>query len=174
MSSNWASIFKTGNETDHETLNTFRQFHCADCLNSFQEKKQNFKESTCTSSNSRMNTPPPPLLPITEDTMQGLYHYFGQPNIQPQITNNLRLLSNTNNNASAVNGSNMSTDQLNLDSDSSLGSIFPSSNPAQRVFEQTSIMRNYETKSGDDNLQHTSIQEKKHCKIYFKHNFLVG
>ena len=49
-----------------------------------------------------MNTPPPPLLPITEDTINGLYHYFGQPNNQPS---HLKLLCNVNTNNGAANAS---------------------------------------------------------------------
>ena len=98
MSSSWTNIFKTGNDTDSETLDNFRQFHCADCLKSFQQQQQqqqqnpNINASTkCNRAN--MNTPPPPLQPITDEAMNGLYHYFGQPNTQPTLTS-LRLITN--------------------------------------------------------------------------------
>jgi hypothetical protein len=175
LSSNWTNIFKTGNDTDHETLNTFRQFHCADCLHSFQEKKSQQQQPQQQSSNdkqtneninSRMNTPPPPLLPITEDTINGLYHYFGQPNNQLQLTTNLRLLSNGNS-SPVVSGANSSaktnlltdftSDQLNLDSDSSLGSTLFSSTNQQETFS-----RNMNT---SDFPNHGSIQEKKQCNF---------
>ena len=95
MSSSWTNIFKTGNDTDQETLDNFREFHCADCLKSFQQQ-QNEPSNKCNKPNrSKMNTPPPPLQPITDEAMNGLYHYFGQPSTQPTLTS-LRLITNNN------------------------------------------------------------------------------
>ena len=114
MSSTWTNIFKTGNDTDQDYLNLFRQFHCADCLKSFQKqqtdkqisdylpknselpiKKPSSHQSLKSTVNNKkqtkkerlqMNTPPPPLLPITDEARNGLYHYFGQQNQQYQAT----------------------------------------------------------------------------------------
>ncbi len=97
MSSNWTRIFKTGNNTHPDTLDLFRQFHCADCLKSFQQSHSNLAAIGDNSSSSssynnkenivrsnscraRMNTPPPPLAPLVDEAMNGLYHYFGNPN----------------------------------------------------------------------------------------------
>ena len=52
MSSSWTNIFKTGNDTDQESLNLFRQFHCADCLKSFQQKQKNPLQADTTNTNS--------------------------------------------------------------------------------------------------------------------------
>ena len=166
MSSNWTNIFKTGNDTDHETLNTFRQFHCADCLHSFQEKKtqqtnNNNDRQTNENSLRRMNTPPPPLLPVSEDTINGLYHYFGQP----QLTTNLRILSNGNaSNAIAgkSNPTDFNSDQLNLDSDSSLSSTLFTSLAVNQQQEKLNINFNSSEFSNQ-----TTIQDKKQCIYLF-------
>lgn len=115
LSSTWTNIFKTGNDTEQEYLNLFRQFHCADCLNSFRKqqadkqisdnlpknsellKNKSGHQSLKSTANSKkqnkigserlqMNTPPPPLLPITDEARNGLFHYFGQQNQQYQVT----------------------------------------------------------------------------------------
>ena len=80
LSTSWNSIYSTGNDTEPKLLDLFRQFHCADCLKSFQEQQQN---------RVKMNTPPPPLQPISEDATNGLFNYFG-PSTN-QIPTNIRL-----------------------------------------------------------------------------------
>jgi len=83
LSSSWIEIFEKGNENNPEHLNTFRHFHCADCLKSFQEQREkdkNLQIQTYLSNNrSQMNTPPAALQPLAGDALNGLYHYFGQP-----------------------------------------------------------------------------------------------
>ncbi|RNA01158.1 MKL myocardin 2 isoform X1 [Brachionus plicatilis] len=81
LSTNWNSILSSGNDTDPKVLEKFRQFHCADCLKSFQDQQHH---------RVNMNTPPPPLQPIYEDTINGLSDYFGPGSGQAP---NLRLLS---------------------------------------------------------------------------------
>ena len=110
LSSSWTNIFKTGNDTDQESLQLFRQFHCADCLKSFQQQQQQQqqlqqqadkinKTNTQPAARERikeigagavpnrlqMNTPPPPLQPIIDEAKNGLYHYFGQQNSQTSV-----------------------------------------------------------------------------------------
>ena len=112
LSSSWTNIFKTGNDTDQESLQLFRQFHCADCLKSFQQQQQQQqqqqlqqqadkinKTNTQPAARERtkeigagavpnrlqMNTPPPPLQPIIDEAKKGLYHYFGQQNSQTSV-----------------------------------------------------------------------------------------
>lgn len=77
LSASWNSIYSKGNDSEPKLLDLFRQFHCADCLKSFQEQQQN---------RAKMNTPPPPLQPISEDATNGLYNYFGpSTNQMPNI-----------------------------------------------------------------------------------------
>lgn len=105
MSSSWTDIYKSGNDTDPEVLNLFRQFHCADCLKLFQQTN---KEQT---ERIKMNTPPVPLQPLADDALNGLYHYFGQGTTNQIST--LRLMpvnSNTTNN----NNNNQSQNNLNI------------------------------------------------------------
>lgn len=87
MSSSWIEIFEKGNENNPEHLNTFRHFHCADCLKSFQEQKEKDKslqiQTYLSNNRSQMNTPPPALQPLAVDALNGLHHYFGQ---QPATT----------------------------------------------------------------------------------------
>ena len=106
LSSSWTNIFKTGNDTDQESLQLFRQFHCADCLKSFQQQQQQQQADKISKSNTQpaarertketgaaaavhnrlqMNTPPPPLQPIIDEAKNGLYHYFGQQNSQTSV-----------------------------------------------------------------------------------------
>jgi hypothetical protein len=90
LSSSWTNIFKTGNDTDQESLQLFRQFHCADCLKSFQQQQQRQLQQQADKINKtntqpaaiertketgagavpnrlQMNTPPPPLQPIIDE-----------------------------------------------------------------------------------------------------------
>lgn len=102
LSSNWTKIFRTGNETHPDTLNLFRQYHCADCLKSFQSTESSNKDSTTSSSSnnkenllavlnrSNMNTPPAPLQPLVEETFVGYNYYFGQ---QPVTTTTTTLVA---------------------------------------------------------------------------------
>jgi hypothetical protein len=100
-----------------------------------------------------MNTPPPPLLPLTEDTMNGLYHYFGQPNTQlPQLTNNLRnVISNDDSSMSSIfSGSNTHVNNT--------------SNATNATARQTGVLGNFIMNPAEDfnnNGRETSIQEKK-------------
>ncbi len=101
LSSSWIEIFEKGNENDPEHLNTFRHFHCADCLKSFQEQREKQKnlniQTYISNSRSQMNTPPPALQPLAGDALNGLYHYFGQP---PATTATYQLSAMLNNTAS--------------------------------------------------------------------------
>jgi hypothetical protein len=141
-------------------------------LHSFQEKKNqqtnnnynNNDKQTNENNLSRMNTPPPPLLPVSEDTLNGLYHYFGQP----QLTTNLRILSNGNTSSSTTNASagksnatDFNSDQLNLDSDSSLSStLFTSS----AVNQQEKININFNPSEFSNQ---GTIQDKKQCIFFY-------
>lgn len=147
LSSSWTNIFKTGNDTDQDSLDLFRQFHCADCLKSFQQQQQqadkqnSIKKDSSTNSkhNStpsnhqaqknytknntkakkdrlQMNTPPPPLQPITDEAKNGLYHYFGQQNQQYPVQHSLPLSNSFSNVNHFVNMSvnQNSSDELKL------------------------------------------------------------
>jgi hypothetical protein len=96
LTSSWTEIFRTGNDTDKEKLSLFRQYHCAECLKAYhknqtksnceQQQQQQQQQSVemqrdaelaTLRAQMQMNTPPPPLQPINDDTMNGLIHYFG-------------------------------------------------------------------------------------------------
>jgi hypothetical protein len=111
LSDSWQKIYKTGNETNQEHLDLFRQFHCADCLKSFQQIEDNNKFLTSENHNknsysniskenslllkimndnrAKMNsTPPAQLQPLCDDAMTGLINYFGPLNNGPTLINN--------------------------------------------------------------------------------------
>jgi hypothetical protein len=64
LSSSWANIFKTGNDTDKDSLNLFRQFHCADCLKAFHQQQQADKKNN-NSSIKTTNTGQPGIQLLT-------------------------------------------------------------------------------------------------------------
>lgn len=108
-------MFSKGNESDQKKLDLFRQYHCSDCLKSFQHSHHHHhyhqqqqhhhynhrqeaatanSQSSSETSQGQMNTPPAPLQDLAEETFTGLYNYFGadsssgsgnQHDIQPQL-----------------------------------------------------------------------------------------
>jgi hypothetical protein len=199
LSSSWTNIFKTGNETDQDSLNIFRQFHCADCLNSFQQQLKDNKSSSASNvlnqstkelllkkSRSRMNTPPPPLQPITDEPMNGLNHYFGQPNNQPppqlhlfnSSSSLIRNLSNSN-----LNNTNNNPSTIQTVTNTSQAYFVPASNiqiinnPNNSTNNQNILIANNynelnnsmnfsSSETDNNNMNQTqSIQDKKQCKI---------
>lgn len=82
-------MFSKGNESDKKKLDLFRQYHCSDCLKSFQHNHNNHlnqkqeptsshsQSSSSETSQGQMNTPPAPLQDLAEETFTGLYTYFG-------------------------------------------------------------------------------------------------
>lgn len=190
MSSSWTNIFKTGNDTDQESLNLFRQFHCADCLKSFQQKQSqqqpdilktnsaiNYKLNDTKLSKSeqlvrpnrlQMNTPPPPLQPIADEAKNGLYHYFGQQNqtVSAQ-TNHMRPLQQQQSKLEP-------TVELNHIQSPFLSSPY---SPFHHSAQQNAIYLNeiesdfkddddYDDDEDDRNSQ-ISIQEKQQCWFFF-------
>lgn len=131
----------------------------------------------------KMNTPPPPLQPITMEAMNGLNHYFGQPANQPQLhlfnssNSLLRNISSTITSSSSSNATNSiltssnivqqspnsiiqtSLNQINYNNKNSNQAFFFPSN-IQLINRTNSDFMSSEDNSSD-NMNQTSIQEKK-------------
>ena len=134
LSSSWARLFKTGNNADPDTLDVFRYFHCADCLKSFQQQtsttsieQNNSKENILRICRSavRMNTPPPALQPIVDETLTGLYQYFGsQPSGENSHVANFGDGSSINSATLAVHSTSGCSGRVSSDSVSSRNNAF--------------------------------------------------
>jgi hypothetical protein len=147
---------------------------------------QNTKELLLKHSRSRMNTPPPPLQPITDEPMNGLNHYFGQPTNQPPpqlhlFSSSSSLLRNLSNNNINNSNNNNNPSTIQTVTNTSQAYFVPASN-IQIINNQNNMNNNQNiliannfneldnsmnfSSSQTDNSsmnQSQSIQEKKQC-----------
>lgn len=144
-----------------------------------------------------MNTPPPPLQPITDEPMNGLNHYFGQPTNQPPpqlhlFNSNSSLLRNlsNNNNTNTINNANNNANTIQTVTNTSQAYFVPASNIQiinnpnnsnnnQNIliannFNELDNRMNFSSSETDSNNinQTQTIQEKKQCKIRLHKHFI--
>ncbi len=118
-----------------------------------------------------MNTPPPPLAPLVDETMNALYHYFNNPN-NPQTFSNDANGDNSimNSSCSSIVNSSSNNYQIFTNGTNTSSTILSNQSQSGNMFTLPCQYGMNEHNSSNNNsvINHQlNLEEKRSCKIIF-------